>query len=72
MNQDNRPIHCICYASQPNLRIHCDHSWSTPKWGGQPPGLPANVYEDDDGHLYTFENGLVSCQKCIDRKDCDD
>jgi hypothetical protein len=59
------PVHLSDEASQPHVRIACDGSWDTPKWSGQPEGLPDGVYLRDDGRLYAFERGAVTCPACL-------
>lgn len=62
-----KPIHLSDFASQPDIRIACDQSWTTPKWGSEESkwtGIP-NVHMADDDRLYTFRVALVTCEKCI-------
>lgn len=60
-----KSVHYSGYASQPSIRIDCDDSWGTPAWGPRS-GLTdtPNVYELNDGRLYTFEEELVTCEPC--------
>ena len=64
-------VHWSDWAQQPDIRIACDQSYTTPKWGPRS-GLTdvANVYEADDGRLYTFtggmREGLATCPRCRD------
>ena len=58
-------VHYCSYASQPDIQISCDKSWTTPAWGPKngkttTPG----VYLADDGRYYTFEKEKVTCLKC--------
>lgn len=63
-------VHMVDYASQPDLQIRCDQSWTTPAWDGFKPGgvkkwgLPEGVYKTDDGRNYTFEEDKITCPKC--------
>ncbi len=60
-------IHHCGWAGQPDIRIDCDLSWTTPAWvqeledGIYQPG----VYWSDDDRLYTFEIEKVTCEKCV-------
>jgi hypothetical protein len=52
-----------------SVQIACDGSWDMPKWGGQPNGLPDEVYLRDDDRLYAFERSLVTCDACIAKRE---
>jgi hypothetical protein len=63
-------IHWCGYASQPDIQIWCDQSWTTPKWG---PGdhvhrdEAGTYYDTDDGRLYTFEYPRATCLACAQK-----
>lgn len=56
-------VHFSDYASQPDVRIACDQSWTTPAWK-RTRMVSANVYEADDGRFYTFDEGAITCVVC--------
>jgi hypothetical protein len=60
-----RAVHLSDYASQPDVRILCDGSWTTPAWGPTS-GMTETegVYESDDNRLYTFDKDKTTCPKC--------
>ena len=55
-------VHHCDWASQPDIRIACDQSWTTPAW--TQPELPKNVYAADNGKLYAFAYEVVTCEEC--------
>jgi hypothetical protein len=61
---DKKPVHMVDYSSQPDLRVRCDGSWTTPKFP-QPEGLSGGVYGTADDRLYTFSEEKVTCELCI-------
>lgn len=62
-------IHWSDYASQPNLRIACDQTWTTPLWGPKRPKceLPEGVYIAGGERLYSFDLERVTCPECKQR-----
>lgn len=60
----NKPVHMVDYASQPNLRIRCDLSWTTPDL--KSPSYPDGIYQAADGRLYTFDESKISCGLCLE------
>jgi hypothetical protein len=64
-------IHCIKFASQPDLQILCDESWTTPAWS-KPESTIEGTYLADSGKLYTFRDGLVTCPDCKTKMEADD
>lgn len=62
----DEPIHYSDYASQPDVRIYCDGSWTTPAWApaDDKTEMPA-VYRADTMALYTFERPRVTCERCL-------
>lgn len=56
-------VHLVEYASQPDLLILCDQTWTTPAWGDPMTSAPS-VYRADDGRLYAFDRALVTCDRC--------
>ncbi len=60
------PVHLCDYADQPDIRIACTETWTTPKWAGpeKRTDLPADVHQGDNDQLYTFEPELVTCVAC--------
>lgn len=62
-------IHWSDWASQPDIRIACDQTYTTPAWHtkedprGSTTGTPG-VYRGDDGRLYTFEHE-PTCPGCL-------
>lgn len=61
-------VHLCDFAQQPDIRIACDQSWTTPAIRFQRPEKAAtgikDVHKADDGRLYTFEAAKVTCPKC--------
>lgn len=57
-------VHAISWSGQPDLQFLCTKDWSTPAWESSKEVLPRNVYQSDDGRLYTFEPALVTCKAC--------
>jgi hypothetical protein len=59
-------IHFCGYASQPDIQIKCDQSWTIPKWGPTEGKTDKeSVYETDDNRFYTFKKELVTCKDCL-------
>jgi hypothetical protein len=58
----DKPVHMVDYASQPNLRIRCDQSWTTPDL--KSPAYPSGIYKTMDGRFYTFDDQKITCQLC--------
>lgn len=59
----NMVIHLCDYASQPYIRIKCSSKWTGPAWRAT--SEIEGVHFDEDGELYTFDEELVSCPRCI-------
>lgn len=57
-------VHMVDYASQPDLLIRCDRSWTTPDLKG--PALPRYVYKAMNGRYYTFDDKYVTCKLCLE------
>lgn len=53
-------------ASMFTIIVACDSTEETPKWGGQPAGLPAGVSLRDDGRYYARAEALVTCAACLE------
>jgi hypothetical protein len=69
MTTHGTPIHYSDWASQPDIRIACDQSYTTPAWktaenAHAQMDLPAEVYLADDGRLYTFTQ-KPTCLDCL-------
>jgi len=56
-------IHWVGWASQPDLQIWCDESFTTPSYGNAGTDVP-NVYRTADDRLYTFDCALATCAAC--------
>jgi hypothetical protein len=58
----NEVIHYCNYANQPYVQIACtglnEYAWGSGR------DLPLEVYETEDGSLYTFEEKNVTCEAC--------
>lgn len=59
-------VHLCDWSSQPDIRIACDQSWTTPRiehfdTTGE------KVFRAVGGRLYTFENEFVTCPKCKEK-----
>ena len=65
-------VHAVKYASQPDIQILCDDSWSTPGWGTLDTGAETKIYKLDDGRHYTFDEQKVTCKACLADKGSDD
>jgi hypothetical protein len=61
----NKPIHICLWSSQPDILIECDKSWTTPSWAKHQDILPENIYYSSDDRLYSFDEELVTCEKCL-------
>jgi len=66
-------IHNVSYASQPDLLIDCDQTWTTPAWGAcdwSEPNVtvPNGVFKTLDKRYYTFDDHKVTCEACISKK----
>jgi hypothetical protein len=59
-------IHYCGYSSQPDIRICCDNSWTTPAWAkeGNPEPPEKDVHLADDMRFYTFDENRVTCKTC--------
>lgn len=55
-------IHLCGYANQLAMQTACDRSWGQPMRPQR--SLTPDVYDLDDGRLYTFDAGLVTCAAC--------
>lgn len=57
-------IHYCAWSQMKDIERYCDKemAWAWPKDKLLP--LPENVYEVDDGWLYTFEKELFNCPSC--------
>jgi|ERR1700722_5925717 len=66
-----KPVHSIMYAQQPTIQFACDKTWSEPSWLQKPgakeekASLPKETYLADDGRLYSFNDDLITCRKCL-------
>lgn len=56
-------VHLVNYASQPDLQIWCDSSWTTPAYGKR--HSAHGPYEAHDGRWYAFEWLKVTCPACL-------
>ena len=56
-------IHWVGWASQPDLQIWCDGSFTTPSYREAHTDTP-DVYRTADGRLYTFDCVLATCEAC--------
>lgn len=58
-------VHLCNEEYQPDIKIKC-FGWSQPAWGKSElkKSLLKNVYLAENGMLYTFDEDLVSCDKC--------
>ncbi len=69
MIMDKDLVHLCCYASQPDLQIHCNEEWTTPGWGPIADTIISEgVYRADNNMLYTFEKEKVTCVTCVIKK----
>lgn len=66
----SQPVHLSDWAQQPDVRIACDQSWTTPAWGSEEETDTGTegVYKADDGRLYTFDPARATCPACAVRK----
>ena len=68
----NKVVHAVDYASQPDLQIRCDGTWTTPhgnNFRSGPRLFPVGVYEASNEYLYTFDENKVTCVECIQLED---
>ena len=56
-------ICCVKCASQPDIQYWCDQTWDIPEW--KQPHLKPGIYLGQNNRLYTFDETLVDCEKCI-------
>jgi hypothetical protein len=61
------PVHLSDWAQQPDIRIACDQSYTTPKWNQSVDGT--GVYLTEDGRRYAFEREHATCPGCIESAD---
>lgn len=61
-------IHYCDYASQPDIRIFCDQSWTRPAWNDASTSIE-NVYKTEDNRVYTFNLLLTTCLDCAKKAD---
>ncbi len=66
---DEDIIHYSGWAAQPDVRIDCDMSWTTPTWNQDSVYKPQAVHMSDDNRLYTFDPDLATCTKCREKID---
>ena len=61
-------IHICDYASQPDIRIFCTQTWTTPKWpiGDAETAVPG-LYLADNGMYYSFDLQLANCKDCLNK-----
>jgi hypothetical protein len=61
-----KAVHHSDYSSQPDVRISCDQSFTTPKWShrGGETNMP-EIYQADDGRFYTFDPTKATCPSCL-------
>lgn len=60
-------VHLCLWASQPDIKIECDGSWTTPAWKtsvNKELVLDEGVYESADRSFYTFETEKATCPPC--------
>jgi hypothetical protein len=60
-------VHLCDWASQPDIRIKCSQTMTTPKWRSSETSaelLSPGIYKANNGDLYTFDRGLVTCPEC--------
>lgn len=63
------PVHISDWAGQPDIRIFCDQSWTTPAWTDSVVVVEdhdgeGGVYRSTDNRLYTFTKSRVTCEAC--------
>lgn len=59
-------IHLCDWSSQPDIRIKCSQAMSTPAW--KDTNVAPGVFRADNGAVYTFESGKVTCPECAGSK----
>lgn len=66
----NGVIHLVSYASQPDLQIDCDQSWTTPagsEFAKTDEERKPGIFLTSDGRRYTFNETKVTCEACLAR-----
>jgi hypothetical protein len=64
---DNIIVHYSGWASQPDIRIDCDMSWTMPAWERNK--ISEEIYLADDGRQYTFNPDIATCLICREKID---